>query len=505
MKRQILFLTVDLGTSFIKTGIYDTEGNCIAEAKEPVEDERPCPGVVIQRGEKLFASVLRCMKMAVQMVGSEAGKIEAISFTGQMAGFMGVDKDWNDITTWSCFIDGRFVPYAQKQMEQLADQFLNISGTNSPLMAPKIQWFQTEYPQEAKKIAKYMMISSYVIGRLGDMDIEDAVIDHSFISWTGLADISSQTWSKELCRLTGTEERYLPRIVRSDQICGRLSAAMAGEVGLNSGIPLVAGAGDKVSGCVGAGVLESGDAIFEAGSYGAVSCMVEECRMNPEANYYDLIPAAVSDYYVHKYIPGSGITLDWFINTFAQRQNKKTAFADMEKKAALVPPGCEGLMAIGLLGGNAMPFDGDIKGMWLGHTWSHKAEHFYRALLESFAFDLALTVDSVQEKYPEYAWDALKVIGGGARSGIWLQILADVTGKKFLRLNRNDVALWGSALLAGSGLGIFDDLKGKAKEKISVIEEVVPDPSKKAFYDKRKKLYRDAVTDLRGLYKALQK
>lgn len=505
MKQRILFLTVDLGTSFIKAGIYDTKGICIAEAKEPVEDERPCPGVVIQRGEKLFASVLRCMKRAVQKAGNEAKEIEAISFTGQMAGFMGVDKDWNDITTWSCFIDGRFVPYAQKQMEQMADKFLHISGTNSPLMAPKIQWFCTEYPEESKKIAKYMMISSYVIGRLGDMDIEDAVIDHSFISWTGLADISSQTWSKELCSLTGADEKYLPRIVRSDKVCAKLSETMAREIGLNSGIPLVVGAGDKVSGCVGAGVLEPGEAIFEAGSYGAVSCMVSECRMNPSANYYDMIPAAVSDYYAHKYIPGSGITLDWFINTFADGKNNKTAFQEMEKKAALVPPGCEGLMAVGLLGGNAMPFDGDTKGMWIGHTWSHRAEHFYRALLESFAFDLSLTIDSVEDKYPEYSWDLLKIIGGGARSGIWLQILADVTGKRFLRLNRDDVALWGAALLAGSGLGIFDDIKETAKENISVIEEVRPDTSKKEFYDMRKKLYRDTVTELRGLYKVLQR
>ena len=136
------------------------------------------------------------------------------------------------------------------------------------------------------------------------------------MSWTGLGDISTQTWSEELCGLAGTDPKYLPRIVKSNEICGYLSAKMAEITGLKQGIPLVSGAGDKVAGCVGAGVLSEGACIFEAGSYGAVSCMVKDSRPNYEANYYDLIPSAIDNLYVHKYIPGSGITLNWFMDTF---------------------------------------------------------------------------------------------------------------------------------------------------------------------------------------------
>ncbi len=504
MEKKIRFMAVDLGTSFIKTGVYDTCGNCIASAKEAVEDERPCPGVVIQRGETLFDSVVRCLTKTAQAAGEEAANIEAISFTGQMAGFMGVDKDWKDITTWSCFIDGRFVPYANRQMQQHARDFLEISGTNSPLMAPKIEWFCKEYPDEAKKIAKYLMISGYVIGKLGNVPIEDAVMDHSFLSWTGLGDIKTQTWSKLLCEVATTTEDYLPRIVRSNEICGYLSPEMAAVTGLKSGIPLVSGAGDKVAGCVGAGVLTPGDLIFEAGSYGAVSCLVDDYRPNYEANYYDAIPAALDGYYAHKYIPGSGITLDWFVDTFVKEQDKKAAFLEMERLVPTVEPGCEGLMAIGLLGGNAMPFDGEIKGMWLGHTWSHRREHFYRALLESFAYDLALTTDSLKQKYPEYAMDTIKIIGGGARSKAWMQILADVTGKEFQCLSREDVALWGASVLAGNALGIFTDLEQTVKEHVSVTEIVKPDPKMTDLYREKKERYGDYVKRLHDFYLPLQ-
>ncbi len=504
MDKQIRFMTVDLGTSFIKAGVYDTQGNCLVSAKEAVEDERPKPGVVIQRGEKLFASVIRCIGKAAQAAGEDAKRVEAMAFTGQMAGFMGVDKDWNDITTWSCFIDGRFVPYANRQMELYADKFLEISGTNSPLMAPKVEWFAAEFPEESKKIAKYLMISGYVIGKLGNVPIEDATMDHSFLSWTGLGDISSQTWSKELCGLAGTDPKYLPRIVKSNEICGYLSEEMAGVTGLKPGIPLVSGAGDKVAGCVGAGVLTEGESIFEAGSYGAVSCMVRDSRPNYEANYYDLIPSAIDKLYVHKYIPGSGITLDWFMDTFMKGMDKRDAFSYMEEKVPNIAPGCEGLMAIGLLGGNAMPFDGDLKGMWMGHTWSHKPEHFYRALLESFAYDLALTTDSVRQMYPEYQDDTLKVIGGGARSKAWLQILADVTGRTFRRLNREDVALWGAAILAGNAIGVFEDIKKTADQHVSVTESVIPDVSKYEIYQEKKQIYESYVKKLHDFYLPLQ-
>ena len=483
MRESDVFLCVDLGTSFIKTGIYDTDGTCLYGAKVAVRDEKPSPGVVIQRGEELFASVVSCLKQTVDLAGQQtAGHIAAMSFTGQMAGFMGVDSEWNDITTWSCFIDGRYVPYANLQMERFADRFLLVSGTNAPLMAPKIEWFQTEFPYASAKIAKYMMISSYVIGRLGDLPIEEAVMDHSFLSWTGLGDIVNETWSDEICGLVGVAPDKLPRIAKSNEICGTLSEPMARELGLKPGIPLVSGAGDKVAGNVGAGILRPGEAIFEAGTYGAVSILTEDFRPNIVNNYYDVIPAAVSGLYAHKYIPGSGMTLDWFAENFMAGMEKRQAFAWLEEKVPKISPGCDGLSAVGLLGGNAMPFDGSIRGSFSGFTWTHRAEHFYRALLESFAYDLALTVDAVAEQYPEYTLDRLKIIGGGAKSPAWVQILADVTGRTFERLNREDVALWGAAILAGNALGIFPDVQATAALHVSVQEQILPDPKRYAFY-----------------------
>ena len=164
---------------------------------------------------------------------------------------MGVDEHWNDITTWSCSLDSRYMPYAERQMAQLKDQFLGISGTNFPQMAPKYEWFKTEFPEESKKIAKYLMISGYVIGKLGDLPIEDAVIDRTFTQWTGLADVRKDKWSEEICDAIGLDQKYLPRIVNSNDICGYLSESRRRRPA-QGGHPAGIGRGSKPESCLGA-------------------------------------------------------------------------------------------------------------------------------------------------------------------------------------------------------------------------------------------------------------
>lgn len=505
--KEVLLLAIDLGTSFIKAGVYNTESDCIATASETVKDYRPGPGIFIQKGDELLESVIRCIQQVTSKIGDRADHIEAIAFTGQMAGFMGVDKDWNDITTWSCSLDSRYLPYAEKQMETLRDKFLLIGGTNFPQMAPKYEWFKTEFPYEEKKIAKYLMISGYIIGRLGEVPIEGAVIDRSYIQWTGLADVQNDKWSDEICGAVGINKSCLPNIVNSNYVCGKLSSSMANITGLRPSIPLVSGAGDKAAGCLGAAVVNPGETIFEASSYGQISCCVEEYRPDTVERRYDVIPSAVpGEFYAAHFAAGSGITLDWFMNTFVRHggsENKKT-FEYIDTLADIIQPGCDGLMAIGLLGGSSMPLDGVLKGLWMGFDWSHTTEHFYRALLESFAYDFALCTRSMAKNYPEYPFDSINIIGGGAKSQVWMQMNADVLGKTYKKLNRDDVAMWGAAILAGSAIGVFSDIKKTAKENVKVIREFHPDMRMHNNYKKYMDLYEKYLIELHDFYKRLQ-
>jgi xylulokinase len=151
-------------------------------------------------------------------------------------------------------------------------------------------------------------------------------------------------------------------------VAGKLSQEAADHIGLPSGIPLIAGAGDKIAGCIGCGILKPGDTVFEASSYGAVSVLAEGYVPNPERHDYDAIPAAEAGcYYLHKYLPGSGITLRWFLDTFG-KDLKGDDFGSVERGSGGCSAESDGLMAVGLLGGSAMPLTATSGGRGSGHV-----------------------------------------------------------------------------------------------------------------------------------------
>lgn len=471
---SVYLMAVDLGTSFVKIGVYDTDANFIGGSKEAVRQEKVQPGVYLQKADLILESVITCIQNTVKVIGSKAASVAAIVFTGQMAGFMGVGKNWEDITTWSCSLDNRYLPIAKDITRQYHDLILEESGTNSPVMAPKIKWFAQDYPDQSRKIKKYMMISSFILGQLGEIDLDDATIDHTYLEWTGLANIKKGTWSKDLLQVLNVRDDQLPNIVNSDSVCGHLSAKMAALCGLKSGIPLVSGAGDKPAGCLGAAIVEPGETILEAASYGGMSCCIKEYRPDFENRRLDVIPSAIpGDFYAHYYIAGSGITLDWFIQNFVVNSevDNKAAFQIMDELVEKLKPGSDGLMAIGMLGGCAMPLDSEMRGLWIGHTWSHRKEHFYRALLESYSYEFTITLQAIDKLYPEYKGRPVNIIGGGAKSKVWTQMLSNVSGRTYQRINQSDVALWGAVIIAGKAIGLFDDMKEEAKKHRAVLDE----------------------------------
>lgn len=503
-----LFMAVDLGTSFIKTAVYDSDGNCLGGTSEPVRDERPAPGIFLQRGDFCYEAVIGCLKHTADALGERSRDVCAMAFTGQMAGSMGVDENWNDITTWSCSLDSRYLPYADEQREKFGDEMFSIGGTSAPVMCAKYAWFKDAFPKEHSKIAKYVMLGSYIIGRLSRIPVDEAKIDYSLITWTGMSDIKNRCWSETLCEKMGIDRALLPKIVSCTDIGGSLCEEEAKKIGLPAGIPLIVGAGDKVSGCTGAGIFDEGDMIFEAASYGAISCKVKHAILDEEKRNYDVIGSIDNEsYYIHKYIQGSGISIDWFVDHFIREESmtKKEAFAKADMLAQEIKIGSDRMLAIGLLSGSAIPFDSELRGAFMGHTWAHGKGHFYRALLEGFSYDLALTLKSIEKAYPHLKGSTVKLIGGGAKSTVWPQMLSDVTGHEFALLSREDVALWGAALLAAKGIGAIDDIAARAQEKVTVKKVFSPNEEQNKIYEKYISLYEEFTIGLHGLFEKLNR
>ncbi len=502
MGEDVLLMAVDLGTSFIKVGVYTPEGCCIAKSTQPVKDMRPAPGVFIQKGEELVGAVIQCIQNSVAQLGSKASLVEAISFTGQMAGFMGVDKNWNDITGWSCSLDTRYSPYADMQLKKLKEEFLSISGTNNPLFSAKYQWFKECFPEEAKRVAKYLMISGYIIGKLGDIGVEDAPIDGSLITWTGLADVKQRSWSEAICNLLGIDKKLLPEITESTKVVAHLSKSAAQLTGLRSGIALISGAGDKIAGCVGAAIMNKGGLLYEAGSFGGISFGVNDYRPDYKCRHYDILNGCVEGtLYAHYYMPGSGLTLDWFLNNLSGLESTLSEkYKQMDEKMAKVSVGSDGLMAIGMLSGTVMPFDPALKGVWAGHTLAHKTEHFYKALSESFGYALSNAIERMESMYPEQKAKSMRIIGGGAKSEVMPQLLADIIGKPVETVDRDDCSLWGACILAAKGINLIKDMESFAKEHIHIRKVFEPNTEHYQQYKILKEQYNRYLQTLSSLF-----
>jgi len=504
---------IDIGTSFIKIGIYDFEGNCVGMISKDNPGQYPEPGVFLQSSEKIVSIVLNSLKEVLEKSGTSGSDVEAIGFSAAMGGLMGVDRNWNPVADWSIISDTRFYPYATRMLENSEKEIIELSGTTFPIGAPKILWWKNDFPEIYKNIYKTMGIHGFVAARLGGVPIDDAFMDKTVTIFSGIVDLKDYSWSEELCTEFGIDINILPKIVNSDSIAGKLTDEAASQCGLKAGTPLVAGAGDKAAGNLGAGLVEPGLLIDEAATYGALSLCVDE--FVPDIRYKTLqsLPSPIEGLYnPGAYLFVSGATSAWFTDTFGEEEKKSakerstSVFKILDEKAAGIPPGSAGLMAIGLLGGRGYPSDPDIKGMWLGHTLSHKKEHFYRSILESFAYEYGYYLNVMKENYPELKFEEVLVMGGGARSDLYNQIKCDVMGLPYSRLTRDDFALLGDIILAGSAVGVFEDLKQTSKKFLKRSKKYITDSKNHETYKKYSELYaglfdrvRDIFVDLKNI------
>jgi xylulokinase len=498
---------IDAGVSFVKAGVYDLAGNPMAVAQNPSPGEYPSPGVFIQKNDDYLEAVVRALKAAVDSARVRPSDVMAVGMSSALGGATGIGRDWHTVFDWSIISDTRFNPYVTKARTAAGETIRRFSGTNFPVFAPKLLWWKTECPELYKKVRKFMFLCGFLVGRLCGIPIEDAYADRTFLQISSLADVEKGSWSDEICGALGIERELLPRVVRSHAVVGRLSREFAGACGLLSGTPFVAGAGDKPAGSIGAGLVVPGALVDESASFGALSLCVDSYVPDLRFETLENMPSPVEGHYFPCFfLFGSGVTHAWFRDNFGAEEKAQagrtggSAFELLDEKARGVPPGSQGLLSLGLLGGRGYPCDPDIRGMWAGHTWCHKREHFYRSLLESFAYEYACVLNVMRKNYPSLALDEVRVIGGGARSDLWNQIKADVLGLRYARLSRDDFALLGDVLIAGRGLGIYGDLKEAAQRYVKTTVYYEPDADRHKTYEKYVKYYGSLFDKVRGIF-----
>ncbi len=457
---------IDLGTSSTKAALYTEDGVLVADSTLEVPIYYPKPGVVEQENDDFYQTAAKTVRTCITESGIDPGQVAAIACDSQMAGIGTVDEHFNPATRFDSWLDMRCEPYIDFMDKNYGDLVTRLTGCPPTCdHGTKILWWKEEQPHDYQKIAKFVTPAGYVAGKMAGLRGEDAFIDYTFIHFSGLSDAQNGCWSDELCELFGIAGEKLPRIVEPWHIVGEVTETAAKDFGLAAGTVIAAGCGDTAASALGAGIVKAGMLFDVAGTAtvlaGCTDGYAADVNNRALITLRSVIPGLWNPL---AYIAGGGIALRWFRDQFYnqlhgdQQEATSELYPEMIARAEIVPPGSEGLFFSPHLGGRICPATPEMRGAWIGFSWGHTQAHFFRAILESVAYEYAYYLQILSQLIPNLDLIEARVVGGGARSPVWNQIKANILNVPFQPLEGNEFGSWGSAMIAGKAAGVYNDL-----------------------------------------------
>ncbi|HLF43371.1 MAG TPA: FGGY family carbohydrate kinase [Acidimicrobiia bacterium] len=489
---MVAFVGCDLGTMGTKAAVVSLDGQILGQAFEEVPLHTPRPGVAEQSLDEIEVSAHRTIRTAVERAGDV--EIGGIAFSGQMSGIGTIDDDFHPATHFDSWLDSRCAPYIL-EMGQNDRRVTELSGCPPTYShGPKILWWKHERPRDFERIAKFLVPAAYVAGRLCELKVEDTFIDRTYLHFTNLADTKSAVWSSELLEGFGVDSRLLPRIVDPLDVVGEVGEEAARVTGLPVGTPVVAGAGDQAAAALGAGVVDPGQAFDSSGTACVFALCLDEYAPDVANRTFMATHSVLAGTFLSvAFINGGGLALRWFRDEVAGLSETPDAYETLHRMAGEVEIGSGNLLWYPHFQGRVLPPDPNARGGWMGLTGGHRLGHMFRAILEGIAYQYAEWANLMSEaggKTPDEA----RVLGGGARSGLWNQIKADVLGIEWVPTTREDCGVLGDALIAAVGTGRLDvsELAETARRWQPTGESIRPDPERHTRY----RHYREAFREL---------
>ena len=498
IERDSYLVGVDLGTTLAKAAVYDTTGQLLGEAFRETQVRYPRPGIAEQDPAEFYQSAVSTIRAAIEQARISPHRVAALSIDSQAGGILGIDADWKPVMHFDSPLDTRSTPLKQRMMATAGERIFQLSGA-SPTYGQKLLWCKEENPQAWKRVYKFIQPAAYVAGLLAGLSGEQAYMETTFICWSGLSDTARMAWSEELCQIFDVPLRVLPRIVSAYEIIGTLQPAAARDCGLPSGVPIAAGCADAAATLLGAGVIEPGLLFDISGTACIFGACINRYQTDVATRTLSCMNGILPGQFYQLGIVLGGRTHDWFVHEFCSAETNdstadaKSVYAGMDARAASLPPGSDGVLCVPHLGGRWNPPEPNVRGLWMGFGWGHRKEHLYRSILEAVAYEYAFFLDRLRTTIPGIQFEEVRVMGSGAKSRLWNEIKSNVLGLPYRKLARNDLATWGSALLAGHAVGIFTDLAAAARASAKVTEDILPDKSTQQLYCQYRLLYHEVL------------
>jgi len=496
---------IDIGTQGTKSALIRDDGVIISESFFPSRLIQPTPNVVEQDPDEILLSCIKTIKDVVEQSSVNVSDIVCIALDGQMAGVMGIDKDGWSVTPYDSWLDQRCGSYWETLRSYGEDRIIQLTGCPITYAhGPKILWWKHERPDVYNKIRSFIQPAAYVAMRMCDLKADQAFIDHTYLHFSGFADLEKRAWSDELLDSFSIDMAKMPRIVRPYDIVGKLSQSMSEMTSLRAGLPIAAGCGDTSASIFGAGVTQPGTIIDVAGTASVFACAVNQYVPDVKNKTLMYAPSVLDGLYTPMaYINGGGLCIKWFKDEILSSENVKVEYSELEREASKIPAGSEQLLFIPHFSGRVCPNDGYIRGSWLGLSFHHKRGHMYRSIMEGIAFEYKIYLDIIQRSIHGFEANKVLSVGGGSKSSLMRQIKADILGIPLATISRSDTGVLGTGIIAGYAVGLFDSLSGTVEKFVKPVSEDIPDKSLFQTYHKQIQAYAESFGALKAVYNRL--
>ncbi|MBU0611428.1 MAG: hypothetical protein KKI08_26345 [Armatimonadetes bacterium] len=494
---------LDVGSTGCKAVVFDVEGNQLARAYREYPEIYPQAGWIELDPARVWQSVKEVIAEAAAAVGEP---VRALSISAMGETFTPIGKDGSFLYNSIVSPDSRAVPQAQALDEALgAERIFQITGmpAHPSFTLPKIAWMAQEHPEIHAQVWKYLLWPDLIFHKLG----LEPRLDYSLAGRTMAFDVVSKQWSEEMTEQAGFSTDLFAEPIKSGEVVGELSAAMAAELGLPTGCLVVAGGHDQPMNALGAGIIREGLAVDGMGTVECITVAFEQPVLTEDMrrHNYCCYPHVALDLYCSlAFNYSSGSVLRWYRDNFCEGAMNRAVTTGQDVYDLILadlPEEPTKLFTVPYFAGSGTPhLDPLARGGIFGLTLATDQKTFVKGLLEGTCYEINLNIVSLAAAGVNV--DRLRVTGGGSRSPLWLQLKADITGKEIVTLNVSESGCLAGAMLGGVATGEYASLHEATEALVREKESYTPDAAKHAQYQELYAIYSQLWPAVRDLVKS---
>jgi xylulokinase len=493
-------LGLDIGTSGVKALLMSIEGKIISSKTVSYPLATPHSGWAEQSPDDWWGATVKVIKETVSHNPIDSKQIKGISLSGQMHSSVFLDEKMEVIRPAILWSDTRTSEQCNEIYAIAGGLGQLIHYVSNPALegftAPKILWLKENEPENYKRVKHILLPKDYIRYKLTN----ELFTEVSDAAGTLLFDVIKKKWSAGLLEKLEISQDLLPPVLNSFDLAGRITKPIAEKAGLKFGTPVVAGGADNACGAVGSGITEEGRVMVSIGSSGVVLAQTNNPQADQEGRIHLFNHAYPDSWYMMGVMLSAGMSYEWLERKLF---NHKLSYAKLDQLAGEIEPGSEELIFLPYLYGERTPHnDANARGVYFGISGKHDQRHFIRSVLEGVAFALKDSLELIKDKGVKIK--EVRAIGGGAKSRIWQQILADILGEEINLLNAEEGPAFGAALIAGVGVGVCSSFAEAVNRIIKVEKTILPGIQNTERYNQNYQLYKKLYYSLKEDFKELK-